>query len=433
MSRLLVTGGRLIDPAAGLDGFYDLLVEDGLVAEVGAPGSLTGGTDAVRLEAAGAWVVPGLIDLHTHLREPGYEYKETVATGTAAAVTGGFTAVACMANTKPVNDSGAVTRFILEQAAKAGLARVYPVGALSVGLRGEQMAEIGEMREAGIVAVSDDGMPVMDAGLMRRALEYCCLFGLSILDHAEDYGLSAGGCVNEGSMSVRLGLRGIPSVSEDVMVARDIALAGLTGGRLHIAHVSTRGAVEHVRVAKGRGLAVTAEATPHHFTLTDEAITDYDGNAKMNPPLRGADDVEAVKEGVADGTLDAIATDHAPHHRDEKEVELEHCAFGIIGLETAVPLSLRLVAEGYLSPVGLVRSLSTVPAAILGVPGGTLVKGSVADITVLDPDDEWTVDAALGRSKSRNTPFADWTMRGRARVTIVGGRIVHDLRGKTAK
>ncbi|MCI0346567.1 MAG: dihydroorotase, partial [Chloroflexi bacterium] len=341
---------------------------------------------------------------------------------------GGFTAVACMANTRPVNDSAAVTRFILDRAAEAALARVYPIGALSVGLDGESLAEIGEMHGAGIVAVSDDGKAVADGGLLRRALERCATLGIPVVDHAEDCGLSAGGSMNEGPTSIRLGLRGIPAASEDVMVARDIALAAETGGRLHVAHVSTRGAVERVRAAKARGLEITAEATPHHFTLTDEAVAACGGNAKMNPPLRSAADREAVREGLRDGTIDAIATDHAPHHRDEKEIALEHAAFGVIGLETALSLSLRLVEERVLSAADLVRRLSVAPAAILGVNGGTLRARSTADVTILDPSREWPVEAAGLRSKSKNSPFLGWTMKGRAVVTIVGGRIVHDER-----
>lgn len=430
-SGLVLEGGRLIDPVAGLDEERDLLMEDGAIRSVGAPGAYRESQVASRIDASGCWVVPGLIDLHTHLREPGYEYKETIATGTAAAVSGGFTAVACMANTNPVNDSAAVTRFILDRAAEAGLARVYPIGALSLGLRGEALAEIGEMRSAGIVAVSDDGRPITNAGLLRHALEYCRMFSIPVIEHAEDCGLVNGGTMHEGLVSIRLGLRGIPAAAEDVMVARDVALAELTGGRLHIAHASTRGTVERIRAAKSRGVAVTAEAAPHHFTLTDEAVADYDGNAKMNPPLRPAEDRDAIRAALADGTIDAIATDHAPHHRDEKEVEFEAAAFGIIGLETALPLSLRLIEEGVLSPADLVRRMSVAPAAILGIPGGTLKIGSPADVTVIDPRREWCVEAAALRSKSRNSPFLGWTMRGRAVTTIVGGRVVYENGKKT--
>jgi dihydroorotase len=424
---IVVEGGRLVDPRAGIDAERDLLLDKGKVAEVGEPGAFARVAAARRLDARGLWVVPGLVDLHAHLREPGYEYKETIASGAAAAVAGGFTAVACMANTRPVNDNAAVTRFVLQKAAEAGLARVYPIGAVSVGLRGETLAEIGEMREAGIVAVSDDGMPVADSSLMRRALEYTRMFGIPVIDHAEDRSLSAGGSMHEGKTSLRLGLKGIPAAAEEAMVARDLVLAELTGGRLHVAHVSTRGAVELIRRAKARGVKVTAEVTPHHLVLTDEAVADYDGNAKMNPPLRTPEDVQALREGLADGTIDAIATDHAPHHRDEKELEFEACAFGIVGLETALPLTLRLVEEGILSVSDWVRCLSTTPAEILGVPGGTLVAGSPADLTIVDPARRWRLEASGLKSKSCNTPFLGWEMKGRAVATLVGGRVVYEL------
>jgi dihydroorotase len=423
---IAIEGGRLIDPEAGIDELRDLLLEDGKVRGVEKPGAFRSAEVARRIDARKCWVVPGLIDLHAHLREPGYEYKETVATGTAAAVAGGFTAVACMANTNPVNDSAAVTRFILERAAEAGLARVYPIGALSLGLAGEQLAEIGEMRGAGIVAVSDDGKPVGDAGLMRHALEYCAMFSIPVIDHAEDPGLAAGGSMHEGLTSIRLGLKGIPSAAEEVMVSRDIALAELTGGRLHIAHASTRGSVELVRAAKARGARVTAEVTPHHFTLTDEAVADYDGNAKMNPPLREKEDREALRAALADGTIDAIATDHAPHHRDEKDVEFDAAAFGIIGLETTLPLSLRLLEERVLTPADWVRRLSATPAKILAVAGGTLKAGAVADVTIVDPQAEWRVEASALKSRSKNSPFLGWTMKGRALATIVGGGVVYE-------
>ena len=433
MSRIdaiAIEGGRLIDPEAGIDEPRDLLLENGTVRAIDKPGAFRSADVARRIDARKCWVVPGLIDLHCHLREPGYEYKETVATGTAAAVAGGFTAVACMANTNPANDSAAVTRFIIERATEAGLARVYPIGALSVGLAGERLAEIGEMRGAGIVAVSDDGKPVADAGLMRHALEYCAMFAIPVIDHAEDPGLAAGGAMHEGRTSVRLGLKGIPAAAEEVMVSRDIALAELTGGRLHIAHASTRGTVALLRAAKARGARITAEVTPHHFTLTDEAVADYDGNAKMNPPLREAEDREALRAALADGTIDAIATDHAPHHRDEKDVEFDNAAFGIVGLETALPLSLRLVEEGVLTPSDWVRRLSSAPAKILAVAGGSLKAGSVADVTVVDPQAEWRVEAAALKSRSKNSPFLGWAMKGRAFATLVGGRIVHEVARK---
>jgi dihydroorotase len=363
--------------------------------------------------------------MHVHLREPGQEYKETIATGAAAAVAGGITSVACMANTNPVNDSGAVTRFVLEQAARAGLARVYPIGALSVGLEGRQLAEFGEMHRAGIVAVSDDGRPVMDAGLMRRALEYARMFDLLVIAHEEDCGLAGEGVMNESVTAVRLGLRGAPAAAEEVMVARDIALAELTGGRLHIAHLSTQGAVAQVRAAKARGVAVSAEATPHHLLLTDEAVGEYDTNAKMAPPLRTRADVDAVRAGLADGTIDAIASDHAPHHRDEKEVEFEHAANGIVGLETSLALGLQLVDEGVLDLPTLITRMATTPARLLGIAAGTLAPGALADVTIVDPKRRWTVDPTAFRSKGRNTPYGGWDLTGKVTTVLVGGRTVY--------
>jgi dihydroorotase len=428
---IVISGGTVIDPGAGAHGVLDVRIEGDRVVEVGPRLAVKG----ERLDATGCLVVPGLIDMHVHLREPGYEYKETVATGAAAAVAGGFAAVACMANTNPVNDSGAVTEYILERAAAAKLARVYPIGALSAGLAGERLAEIGEMREAGIVAVSDDGKAVGDASLMRRALEYTAMFGLAVIAHEEDCSLASDGVMHEGATSFRLGLKGMPAAAEEVMIARDIALVERTGGRLHVAHLSTAGAVELVRQAKARGLAVTAEVTPHHFTLDDEAVAEYDANAKMKPPLRTAADVAACVAGLVDGTIDAIATDHAPHHRDEKEVEFEHAANGIVGLETALPLALRLTREAGVPFETIVRALSVAPAAILGVPCGRLEAGGLADVTIIDPKRRWTVDPTAFRSKSRNTPFGGWEMEGGAVATIVGGRIVWqvDDRGVVAK
>jgi dihydroorotase len=422
MPSLLISGGTVIDPAAGRHGAFDILIADGRIARVSAPGEA--GPADERVDASGCWVVPGLIDMHVHLREPGYEYKETVLSGTRAAVAGGFTAVACMANTNPVNDSGAVTKYILEKAAAADLARVYPIGAVSVALAGERLAEIGEMREAGIVAVSDDGHPIMDSGLMRHALEYSAMFDLPVIAHEDDRALACDGVMNEGATAFRLGLKGMPAAAEEAMVARDIALLERTGGRLHVAHISTAGTVDLVRRAKARRLAVTAEATPHHFTLSEEAVGGYDTNAKMNPPLRTRADVDAIVEGLRDGTIDAIATDHAPHHRDEKEVEFESAAFGIVGLETALPLCLRLVRECGFEVETLVRALSTNPARILGVAGGSIDEGQVADVTVIDPDYAWSVEPASFHSKSRNTPFGGWSMTGAARATVVGGRVL---------
>jgi dihydroorotase len=429
--RLRIANGTVVDPVAGTMTKGDVLVEDGRVVAVDAPELLEAGEARV-YDARGCWVVPGLVDMHVHLREPGQEYKETVATGTAAAVAGGFTSVACMANTDPVNDSAAVTRFILEQAATAKLARVFPIGAVSVGLKGEQLAEIGEMRRAGIVAISDDGMPIMDAGLMRRALEYSTLFDLLLIAHEEDACLRGCGVMNEGLTSVRLGLKGSPAAAEELMVARDIALVELTGGRLHIAHVSTARSVAMVRDARARGLAVSAEASPHHLMLTEEAVAEYDTNAKMAPPLRTQADVDALRAGLADGTIEAIATDHAPHHVDEKECEFDRAANGIVGLETALGLALRLVADGTIDVPRLIARLTTGPAKLLGIPAGTLAPGAAADVAVIDPERRWKVSARAFRSKSRNTPFDGWDLTGKVVATFVGGTLVYEDRPAAA-
>lgn len=420
---LLLKGGTVIDPTRNLQETLDLLIEDGKIAALAPPGTIPAAAHET-YEVTGLLVGPGLIDMHVHLREPGEEYKETIASGGQAAAAGGFTAVACMPNTKPVNDHAAVTRFILEQAAKAGGPRVYPVGAISQGLQGEILAEYGELKEAGAVAVSDDGRPVVSSLLMRRALEYAATFDLLVISHCEDLELSRHGVMNEGLVALELGLRGIPAAAEEVAVFRDIRLAQLTGARLHIAHVSTAGAVELIRQAKAAGLPVTAETAPHYFTLTEEAVRGYNTNAKMNPPLRTAADVAAIKAGLADGTLDCIATDHAPHSVLEKEVEFDQAANGIIGLETAVGLALELVQEGYLSYLDLFRVLSTNPARILGVPGGTLAVGASGDVTVIAPHAPWTVEVSRFRSKSRNSPFQGRQLPGRAVLTIVGGRIL---------
>lgn len=431
--RVVICGGTLIDPANTIDGLADMLIEDGVVRGIEPPGSFTsqlaeGEADTLVVCAEGLIVAPGFVDLHVHFREPGYEYKETVQTGAQSAVAGGFSTVACMANTNPVNDSGSVTRYIIEKAQAANSARVLPIGALSKGLQGEELAEIGEMVEAGIVAVSDDGRPVMDAQLMRRALEYCSMFQIPISVHEEDLNLAADGVMNEGPTALRLGLKGIPNAAEEVMIARDLTLAQLTGGRLHIAHVSSRGSVELIRQAKAAGLPVTAEVAPHHFTLTEAAVEGYNTNAKMAPPLRLAADVEAMQDGLQDGTLDAIATDHAPHHRDEKEVEFDQAAHGIVGLETALPLTLRLVEAGVLSVSEAVQKLTWNPARIFGLPYGTLSIGAPADVVIFDPHQAWHVTAETLHSKSRNTPFAGQEMKGRAVLTLVDGRVVYDRR-----
>lgn len=423
--KLVIHGGTVIDPANNRDAALDILVEDGWIRAVDKPGSFFGTGDP-GIAANGMVVAPGFIDMHVHLREPGFEYKETVLTGTQSAVAGGFTTVACMANTNPVNDNGSVTRYIIEKAQAANLARVFPIGALSKGLKGESLADIGEMAAAGAVAISDDGRPVMDGNLMRRALEYCSMFNLPISVHEEDLHLAAGGVMNEGPTALRLGLKGVPNAAEDVMIARDIILARLTGGRLHIAHASTRGAVTLVRQAKTEGLSVTAEAAPHHFMLTEEAVVGYNTNAKMAPPLRQLEDVEALKEGLRDGTIDAIATDHAPHHYDEKEVEFDQAANGIVGLETALPLTLRLVKDGVLSLFDAVRKLTVNPARILGLPYGTLSIGAPADLVIFDPAHVWNVFPGRLRSKSKNTPFGGWEVTGKVMVTLVAGRVVYE-------
>jgi dihydroorotase len=398
-------------------------VRDGLVVRVGRGLEAPPGTEVV--DAAGRVVVPGFIDIHVHLREPGYEYKETVATGTRAAAAGGFTAVACMANTDPVNDTRSVTDLILARARTEGVVRVFPIGAVTRGLKGAELAELGELAEAGCVAYSDDGRPVMSSALYRHALEYAHAFGKPIISHAEDAGLAEGGVMHEGVVATELGLRGIPAAAEEIMVARDIALAELTGQRVHIAHVSTAAAVRLLRDAKARGVPVTGEVTPHHLILTDEALRTYDANAKMAPPLRAKRDVEACREALADGTLDAIATDHAPHATTDKEVELDRAANGIVGLETAVALCLtHLVRERVLDLGTLVARLTAGPARVLDLPGGSLTPGAPGDLTLLDLDREHTIEPARFYSKSRNTPFAGWRCIGAPWMTIVGGRVV---------
>jgi dihydroorotase len=419
--NILIKNGHIIDPANKVDGKFDLLVADGKIGKPGKPGSLPSNGAQV-VDAAGKLVVPGLIDMHVHLREPGYEYKETIAAGTAAAKAGGFTAVCCMPNTNPVNDGRSVTEFILSQAAKAGAARVFPIGAVTKGSKGEELAEMGELHDAGCVGVSDDGKPVMSAAVMRRAMEYSKIFDIAVISHCEDASLAAKGVMNEGFVSTELGLRGIPNAAEEVMTGRDIMLAELTGARLHICHVSTAGSVRLIREAKQRGVKVTAETCPHYFTLTEEAVRGYNTMAKMNPPLRTAEDVGAIKQGLKDGTLDVIATDHAPHGLDEKSGEFDGAPFGIVGLETAVGLSLKLVQEGVLTMTQLIECMSTAPGRIIKSGGGTLSAGAAADITIIDPGMAWTVDAGAFKSRSRNTPYDGWKLTGRAVQTIVGGR-----------
>ena len=422
--RLLIKGGRVVDPANGVDEILDILVEDGIIAE------LNSGIDAQEkgadvIDAQGKTVVPGLVDMHVHLREPGYEEKETIETGCLAAVAGGITTVACMANTLPVNDNASVTRFILQSARAVGTIDVLPVGAVSKGLKGEEFVEFGPMKEAGVVAFCDDGNPIMDSELMGMALESSRKWRLPILSHCEDLNLSRGGVMNEGDLSRELGLKGIPRAAEEVMVARDIILADLTKGKLHICHVSTAGSVELIRRAKLRRVPVTAETAPHYFTLTEEAVRDHGTNAKINPPLRTHLDLKAIKEGLRDGTIDAIATDHAPHDEASKAMDFSRAPSGIIGLETALPLTLRLVDEGVLSMDGAIAKLSTNPSKILGLNRGTLSKGSQADVTIFDGEREFVVQKAAFRSKSRNTPFDGWKLKGVVELTIAGGRIVY--------
>ena len=424
MSRVLIKGGRVVDPARRLDAPRDVLLEDGRVARVEKSLSRRG---AEVIEAEGLVVCPGFVDLHVHLREPGREDKETIATGTRAAAAGGFTAVCAMPNTSPVNDNSGITRFILDQARSEGVVRVYPIGAITRGSRGEELAEYGDLKDAGCVAVSDDGRPVASARVMRRALEYARAFDLPVVDHCEEPALSERAAMNEGPVSTLLGLRGAPAAAESIVVERDVQLAELTGGRLHIAHLSTAASADAVRRAKARGVRVTAEVTPHHLFLTDQAVkdSDYDASTKMNPPLRSEADRRAAVEALRDGTIDAIATDHAPHTVDDKKVEYEAAAFGVVGLETAVSLCLdRLVASGLLPLSRLVALLSTGPARAFGLPGGSLAPGAPADVTVLDLDRPRKVDPARFQSKGRNTPFTGWTLKGAAVITVVGGQIV---------
>ncbi|MEK6281178.1 MAG: dihydroorotase [Acidobacteriota bacterium] len=423
--KLVIANGYVVDPAQGINTGRDVLIEDGRVVSILERGQ-EAPRDAKFLDATGLIVAPGFIDLHTHLREPGAEYKETIASGASAAVAGGWTTICAMPNTDPVNDSPAVTRFVIEQAERAKLANVFPIGALTKGSKGVELAEMGEMKNAGIVAVSDDGRPVSTAGMMRRAMEYAHGFNLTVVDHCQDASLSAGGVMHEGRWSLILGLKGMPAAAEDVHVIRDCVLAKLTGASVHIAHVSTRGAIEAVRRAKDAGLPVTCEVAPHHWTLTDESVADYDTNTKMSPPLRSQDHIDALLEGLRDGTIDAIATDHAPHHADEKTLEFDRAPFGIIGLETAIGLAFDLVHRGVIDLERLVALCSTNPARIFGLKDrGTLEENAHADVTILDPACEWVFDVASSKSRSRNTPFHGRAMTGAAVATIVGGRLVY--------
>lgn len=423
MEKLIVLkNGRIIDPVGSRDEIGDLWLYNGRIVETGSVDDKAAET----IDVSGCWVVPGLIDMHVHLREPGEEYKETIESGTRAAAAGGFTAVASMPNTNPVNDNGSLTRFICNKAENCA-ARVYPTGALTTGSEGEKLAEYGEMKAAGAVALTDDGLPVKNSQMMRRAMEYAATHGLLVISHSEEIALSRSGCMNEGELSTRMGLQGIPNAAEYIMIQREIALAELTGARVHIAHVSTAQSLSFIREAKERGVEVTAETAPHYFILTEEAVRGYNTNAKMNPPLRSEDDRQAVRKALKDGTLDAIATDHAPHSILEKEVEFNIAANGIAGLETSLSLGLTLVRDDLITPGRLIELMSTAPAKILGVPGGTLQVESVADVTVIDPDKKYTFDAQNCLSKGKNSPFDGWEMQGMATLTVVGGQITHRM------
>ncbi len=425
---LLIKNGRVLDPANGIDDQLNILVDNGTILEISHSEFKKEGEEdkAKVIDARGMLVVPGLIDMHVHLREPGHEYKETIKTGCQAAAAGGFTSVACMPNTDPVNDNKSVTEFILDRAKREGCVSVFPVGAITKGLLGETLAEMGELRAAGAVAVSDDGKTVKNSELMRRAMEYAKTFDLLVICHCEDSDVVAGGVMNEGFTSTRLGLKGIPHAAEEIIVARDILLAELTGCRIHIAHVSTERSVRIIREAKSRGVKVTAETAPHYFSLTDELLTSFNTNLKVNPPLRSAKDVEAIKEGLKDGTIDVIATDHAPHSSLEKDIEFDYASPGMVGLETALPLALKLVTEGIVSLPELVAILTFRPAHILGIPKGTLSPGSEADITVIDPSQEHTLGVSNFKSKSKNSPFDGWPVRGKVLSTLVKGKVVYE-------
>lgn len=426
MAAILIRGGQILDPGR-VNAVADLLIDNGKVTAIGPNLKVPDG--ALVIQAKGRLVVPGFVDLHVHFREPGFEYKETIQTGSASAVAGGFTTVCCMPNTNPVNDNQAITEFMLERARTAGLANVLPIGAITKGSEGKELAEIGDLCRAGCVAISDDGKPVMNSLVMRRAMEYALAFDLPVVDHCEDLHLAEGGCMNEGLVSTELGLPGIPAAAEDVMVARNVSLAELTGARLHLAHISTAGSVRMVREAKSRGIKVTAEACPHHFTLTEEVVRGFNTFAKMNPPLRTWNDVQAIKNGLGDGTIDVIATDHAPHATQEKQQGFTEAPFGIVGLETALPLTLALVEEGVMSLESAIDKLSSAPARAFNLSKGTLAVGADADVAIIDPRAQWEVDPAKFRSKSRNTPFVGWKVKGLVVTTIVGGKVVFEAAG----
>ena len=419
---LFIKNGRVVDPSSDIDDLFDVLVENGKVKEVGK--NLKAGASVDEIDAKGLIVVPGLIDIHTHLREPGYEYKETIKTGAEAAAAGGFTTIACMANTNPVNDNASVTRYIINKAQDEACVNVLPIGAITKGLKGETLAEIGELKEAGVVALSDDGRTVRNSEVMRRGLEYARSFSVPVICHCEDTFLSGEGVMNEGVVSTRLGLKEIPPMAEDIMVSRDILLSEWTGHPVHIAHVSTAGSVRIIREAKARGIKITAETAPHFFSLTEKSVESFDTSLKVNPPLGSVDDVKAVKEGLKDGTIDVIASDHAPHSTVEKDVEFDNAAFGMVGLETALSLSLVLVRDNILTFPQLIEKFTTNPSRVLNIDKGKLSKGADADITIIDPDAEYLVDKNLFKSKSNNSPFHGCSLKGRSVYTIVSGRVV---------
>ena len=425
MERLLIKGGRVLDPETKRDGIFDILIEKGRIIAIEE--------DIVRentwtIQAQGLWVMPGLIDMHVHLREPGFEHKETIKSGTKSAAAGGFTTIACMPNTQPVVDQASLVEYIQLKARREGFVKVKPIGAISKGMQGEELAPMGEMVEAGAVAFSDDGNPVVSSSLMKKALEYASMWQVPIISHCEELSLSKGGLMNEGEMSTALGMPGIPPAAEEIMVARDIALAKYTGCRVHIAHVSTKGSVELIRRAKAQGVAITAEVTPHHFSLSHEAVEGYDANTKVNPPLRSPEDIEALLQGLQEGTIDVIATDHAPHHRDEKRLEYKLAPFGISGLETALPLAItHLVQKNILTPLQLVEKMSLNPAKILDLPFGTLQIGQEADITIIDPAAYEKVDKDKFCSQGKNTPFHGQSLYGKVLYTLVDGVVVKNL------
>lgn len=419
--KTVIKNGHVIDPSQDLDGRFDLIVEDGCIVELGE--NLPAEDADEVIDADGLLVTPGLIDIHVHLRDPGFEYKEDIVSGTRSAAAGGFTSVACMPNTKPVNDNKATTLYMINKAQMEGFANVFPICTITKGQKGTALVEMGDLKQAGCVGFSDDGLNVESGDVLRRAMEYASGFDMPIIAHAEDEGIKCGGVMNEGRVATELGLAGNPWVAEASTVARDLMLAELTGARLHVCHISTRRTVELIREAKARGVKVTCEVTPHHFTLTEEAVRGYDVNAKMGPPLRTADDVKAMKEGLADGTIDAIATDHAPHHVDDKNVEFNVAANGLVGLETALPLALNLVKEGVLTLNQAICCLTTRPASVMRIPRGTLAKGTAADITLIDPDYQWTLDATQMKTKARNTPFDGWELTGAAMMTMCAGKI----------